>query len=153
MLLLVAGALLGAGAVSALTERHWLLLDGSDWQRFSGAEREAWTQGFLAGHAVGRLSDSAARDTLQSAAELARQRQEGTCPPVRLACLHRAARRLLPLGESPGAPLWRGLLNVHMELRRWLTDASGYRLPRRRYRRIGPYDPKLKCVGALAALA
>jgi hypothetical protein len=119
MLLLVAGALLGAGAVSALTERHWLLLDGSDWQRFSGAEREVWTQGFLAGHAVGRLPDSVARDTLASAAELARQRQDGTlalpfASPVYTARLGDYYRWENHLAH----PLWRGLLSVHAELRR-----------------------------------
>jgi hypothetical protein len=119
LLLLIAGALLGAGAVSALAERHWLLLDGSDWQRFSGAEREAWTQGFLAGHAVGRLPDAVERDTLASAAELARQRQEGTfalpfASPVYTARLGDYYR----WENHQGHPLWRGLLNVHAELRR-----------------------------------
>lgn len=119
MLLLVAGALLGAGAVSALTERHWLLLDGSDWQRFSGAEREVWTQGFLAGHAVGRLPDSVARDTLASAAELARQRQEGTLALPFASPVYTARLGDYYRWENHEAhPLWRGLLNVHAELRR-----------------------------------
>jgi hypothetical protein len=119
LLVLLAGALLGAGAVSALTERHWLLLDGSDWQRFSGAEREAWTQGFLAGHALGRLPDSVERDTLASAAELARQRQEGTFALPYASPVYTARLGDYYRWENHQAhPLWRGLLNVHAELRR-----------------------------------
>lgn len=119
LLLLLAGALLGAGAVSALSERHWLLLDGGDWQRFGGAEREAWTQGFLAGHAVGRLPDSTARDTLASAAELARQRQEGTLALPFASPVYTARLGDYYRWENHRAhPLWRGLLNVHAELRR-----------------------------------
>jgi hypothetical protein len=119
LLVLLAGALLGAGAVSALTERHWLLLDGSDWQRFSGAEREAWTQGFLAGHALGRLPDSVERDTLASAAELARQRQEGAFALPYASPVYTARLGDYYRWENHQAhPLWRGLLNVHAELRR-----------------------------------
>ena len=119
LLLVGAGVLLGAGAASAGTNRHWLLLDGRDWQRFSGAEREAWTQGFLAGHAVGRLPDSVARDSLAAAAELERQRQEGTfalpyASPVYTARLGDYYR----WENHQAQPLWRGLLNVHAELRR-----------------------------------
>jgi hypothetical protein len=119
LLLLLAGAFLGAGAASALADRHWLLLDGSDWQRFSGAEREAWTQGFLAGHAVGRLPDSVARDTLASAAELARQRQEGSFALPFASSVYTARLGDYYRWENHQAhPLWRGLLNVHAELRR-----------------------------------
>jgi hypothetical protein len=118
-MLLLAGALLGAGAASALGDRHWLLLDGRDWQRFSGAEREAWTQGFLAGHAVGRLPDSMARDTLASAAELERQRQEGTFALPYASPVYTARLGDYYRWENHQAhPLWRGLLNVHAELRR-----------------------------------
>ncbi|HEX5818409.1 MAG TPA: hypothetical protein VFY20_06015 [Gemmatimonadales bacterium] len=119
LLLLVAGALLGAGAASALTDRHWLLLDGSDWQRYSGAEREAWTQGFLAGHAVGRLPDSVSRDTVASAAELARRRQEGSFALPYASPVYTARLGDYYRWENHQAhPLWRGLLNVHAELRR-----------------------------------
>lgn len=119
LLLLVAGALLGAGAASALMDRHWLLLDGSDWQRYSGAEREAWTQGFLAGHAVGRLPDSVSRDSLASAAELARQRQEGSFALPYASPVYTARLGDYYRWENHQAhPLWRGLLNVHAELRR-----------------------------------
>jgi hypothetical protein len=119
LLLLVAGALLGAGAASARADRHWLLLDGGDWQRFSGAEREAWTQGFLAGHAVGRLPDSVAGDTLASAAELARQRQEGAFALPYASSVYTARLGDYYRWENHLAhPLWRGLLNVHAELRR-----------------------------------
>ena len=116
---LVVGAMLGAGAVAAHDGRHWLLLDGGDWQRFGGAEREAWTQGFLAGHAVGRLADSVARDTLAAAAVLERQRREGSFAlpfgsPVYTARLGDYYR-----WENHRAhPLWRGLLDVDAELRR-----------------------------------
>lgn len=117
--LLATGALLGASAASARADRHWLLLDGSDWQRFSGAEREAWTQGFLAGHAVGRLPDSVSRDTLASAAELARQRQEGTLALPYASPVYTARLGDYYRWENHQAhPLWRGLLNVHAELRR-----------------------------------
>lgn len=119
LLLVLAGALLGAGAASALADRHWLLLDGRDWQRFSNAEREAWTQGFLAGHAVGRLPDSVARDTLAAATTLERQRQEGSFAlpfgsPVYTARLGDYYR----WENHQAHPLWRGLLDVQAELRR-----------------------------------
>jgi hypothetical protein len=118
-LLLLAGALTGAGATSAIADRHWLLLDGGDWQRFGGVEREAWTQGFLAGHAVGRLPDSVARDTIASATELARQRQDGSFALPYASTVYTARLGDYYRWENHQAhPLWRGLLNVHAELRR-----------------------------------
>jgi hypothetical protein len=119
LLLLVAGALLGAGTARAAADRHWLLLDGGDWQRFSGAEREAWMQGFLAGHAVGRLPTAVERDTLAASAQLTRAREEGTLALPYAASVYTARLGDYYRWENHQAhPLWRGLLDVDSELRR-----------------------------------
>ena len=118
-LLLLAGVLLGTGFASAVADRHWLLLDGDDWQRFSAAEREAWTMGFLAGHAVGRLPDSVARDTLAAAARLAEQRRAGSFALPYGSPVYTARMGDYYRWENHRAhPLWRGLLDVNAELRR-----------------------------------
>jgi len=119
VLLLLAGALLGAGGVSARSDKHWLQLDGADWQRFGNAEREAWAQGFLAGHAVGRLPDSVARDTLAAAATLEHQRKEGSLALPFASSVYTARMGDYYRWDNHQAhPLWRGLLDVNGELRR-----------------------------------
>jgi hypothetical protein len=115
--LVLAGALAGAGGAAALADRHWIQLDGADWARFGAAEREAWAQGFLAGHAVGRLPAAVAADTLAAAAELERHRAAGDFALPYASHVYTARLGDYYRWENHGAhPLWRGMLDVSADL-------------------------------------
>ena len=60
----------------------------SDWGTMDAPQRVAWTQGFLAGRAVGQLPDSVARDTIAFAQDLTQLRQgAGSRFRTRLRCM------------------------------------------------------------------
>lgn len=115
--LVLAGVLLGAGVTAAASDRHFLQMDGADWARFGALEREAWAQGFLSGHAVGRLAEPVAADTLAAAAELERRRAAGE-----LALPYASHVYTARLGDyyrwenHQRLPLWRGMLDVSREM-------------------------------------
>jgi hypothetical protein len=107
----------GVGLLGAVQGRHWLALDGTDWTAMDAAERAAWTQGFLAGRALGQVSDSLANDTLALARELDRMRQSGAfafnfAPPL---YTNRLGDFYFWENHRP-LPLWRAMLDVNREL-------------------------------------
>jgi hypothetical protein len=64
MALLVAGVLTGAAWSRQDPRRHWLGVNGADWQRMKPDARLAYVEGFLAGAALGQAATSA-RDSAQ----------------------------------------------------------------------------------------
>lgn len=113
MLWLAAGAILGAGAVHGTQERGFLALDGRDWTRFSGTERVAWMQGFLAGQAVRGVPDSLHSDSSAFAAELERQRRAGEFRFAYAVPLYvnRLSDHYVWENHRP-QPLWRAMMEV-----------------------------------------
>jgi hypothetical protein len=115
---LLVGALVGAGAAWALAPRHWLELDGREWGEWSGTEREAWMQGYLAGHAVGRLPDSLARDSAAAVRILTGQRAAGGFSLPYASQVYTARLGDYYRWENHArTPLWRATLDVDAQLR------------------------------------
>ncbi len=115
----VAGSLLTAGFMSAWQDRSWFELDGSDWIAMEAPQRIAWTQGFLAGRAVGQVPDSVARDTIAFARDLTRLKQDRA-----LAFPYAASLYVSRMGDyyywenNRPHPLWWGMQDVNGELKR-----------------------------------
>ena len=117
---LLAGVVLTASILGARQqEKGYLALDGGDWVAMDAAKQVAWTQGFLAGRALGQLPESAALDTAQAARQLAQLKRDGA-----LAFPYAPTLYASRLGDyyhwdnhRPN-PLWRGMLDVNAELRR-----------------------------------
>lgn len=105
--------------MGARQDRSWFDLDGRDWGTMEAPQRVAWTQGFLAGRAVGQLPDSAASDTLRFTKELAQLRRDGA-----LAFPYAPSLYVSRMGDyyywenHRSHPLWRGMLDVNGELKR-----------------------------------
>ncbi len=118
MIGLVAGSLLTAGFMGARQDRTWFELDGRDWAAMDAPQRMAWTQGFLAGRAVGQLPDSAAQDTLAFAKELAGLRRSGLAFPYAPSLYLSRMGDYYYWDNHRPHPLWRAMLDVNRELRR-----------------------------------
>ena len=115
----VAGSLLTAGFIAGRQDRSWLDLDGRDWGTMDAPQRVAWTQGFLAGRALGQLPDSIARDTILSANALMGLKREGAlvfryAPPLYVSRMG----DYYHWDNHVTHPLWRGMLDVNEELKR-----------------------------------
>ena len=119
MIGLVAGSLLTAGFMGARQDRSWLDLDGRDWGTMDAPQRVAWTQGFVAGRAVGQLPDSVARDTLLFATLLSSLKREGglVFPYAPSLYVSRMGDYYYWENHRPH-PLWRAMLDVNGELKR-----------------------------------
>lgn len=115
---LVAGSLLTAGLMSARQERSLFDLDGRDWGTMDAAQRVAWTQGFLAGRALGQLPDSAGRDTLAFAKELGQLRRGGLAFPYAPSLYVSRMGDYYYWENHRPHPLWRAMLDVNAELKR-----------------------------------
>jgi len=113
---LLAGALLASGTAWAVAPRHWLELDGAEWSDWSGAEREAWMQGYLAGHAVGRLPTEA-RDPASASRILEEQRAAGSFTLPYASQVYTARLGDYYRWENHARiPLWRAALEVNAQL-------------------------------------
>jgi len=114
----VAGSMLTAGFMAARQDRSWFELDGHDWVAMDAPQRVAWTQGFLAGRAVGQVPDSAARDTTLFVQDLTQLRR-GT-----LAFPYAASLYVSRMGDyyywenQRPHPLWWAMQDVNGELKR-----------------------------------
>lgn len=117
---LLAGVVLTVSVLGARQqEKGYLTLDGSDWAAMDAGKQVAWTQGFLAGRALGQLPESVAVDTTQAAQQLAQLKKGGALVFPYAPSLY--ASRLGDYyhwdNHRPN-PLWRGMLDVNAELRR-----------------------------------
>jgi hypothetical protein len=116
---LVLGVLLTAGFAAARQDRTWLELDGGDWAAMDAAQRMAWSQGFLAGRAVGQLPDSLVADTTAFAAALTGLRRGGTLAFPFAASLYVSRMGDYYYWENHRPhPLWRAMLDVNAGLKR-----------------------------------
>jgi hypothetical protein len=115
---LVAGSLLTAGYLGARQDRSLFDLDGRDWATMEAQQKVAWTQGFLAGRALGQLPDSAARDTLVFAKELAQLRRGGLAFPYAPSLYVSRMGDYYYWENHRPHPLWRAMLDVNAELKR-----------------------------------
>ena len=61
---IVVGVLTGAAWSRQAPPRHWLGVNGADWQRMNPDVRLAYVEGFLAGAALGQAA-AGARDSTQ----------------------------------------------------------------------------------------
>ena len=115
----MAGSLLTAGIMRAGQDRSWFDLDGRDWAAMDAPQRVAWTQGFLAGRAVGQLPDSAVGDTLAFAKALTGLRRENglTFPYAHSLYVSRMGDYYYWENHRPHS-LWRAMLDVNAELKR-----------------------------------
>lgn len=115
----MAGSLLTAGIMRAGQDRSWFDLEGRDWAAMDAPQRVAWTQGFLAGRAVGQLPDSAVGDTLAFAKALTGLRRENglTFPYAHSLYVSRMGDYYYWENHRPH-PLWRAMLDVNAELKR-----------------------------------
>lgn len=117
---LLAGVVLTASVLGAREQdKGYLVLDGNDWVGMDAGKQVAWTQGFLAGRALGQLPDSLAADTAQAAQRLAQLKRDGALVFPYAPSLY--ASRMgdyYHWDNHRPAPLWRGMLNVNAELRR-----------------------------------
>lgn len=114
--MLLAGAVLAAGTSWAIAPRHWLELDGAEWGAWSGSEREAWMQGYLAGHAVGRLP-AEARDSASASRILGEQRAVGAFALPFASQVYTARLGDFYRWENHArTPLWRAALEVNAQL-------------------------------------
>lgn len=115
---LIAGSVLTVGLLGARQDRSLFDLDGGDWGAMEARQRMAWTQGFLAGRALGQLPDSAAQDTILLAQELARLRRGGLAFPYAPSLyVSRMGDYYYWENHRPN-PLWRAMLDVNGELKR-----------------------------------
>ena len=105
--------------MTARQEKSWFELNGSDWIAMDAPQRVAWTQGFLAGRAVGQVPDSVARDSIAFAQELTQLRQGRG-----LAFPYAAPLYVSRMGDyyywenHRQHPLWWGMQDVNGELKR-----------------------------------
>ena len=113
------GSFLTAGYMSARQDRTWFELDGRDWIAMDAPQRVAWTQGFLAGRAVGQVPDSVARDTIAFAQGLNQLRRGGALvfPYAPSLYVSRMGDYYYWENQRPH-PLWRAMLDVNGELKR-----------------------------------
>ena len=74
--LLVLGALSGAAWSRQAPPRHWLHVNGADWQRMDPAVRTAYVEGFLAGAALGQAA-AGARDSTDVRRAMERLSRDG----------------------------------------------------------------------------
>jgi hypothetical protein len=115
----VTGSLLTAGFLGARQDRSWLELDGRDWAAMGATQRMAWTQGFLAGRAVGQVPDSLSRDTTAFSQDLTQLRRRG-----RLAFAYAPSLYVSLMGDyyywenNRPHQLWRAMLDVNDEAMR-----------------------------------
>jgi hypothetical protein len=113
------GSFLTAGYMSARQDRTWFELDGRDWIAMDAPQRVAWTQGFLAGRAVGQVPDSVARDTIAFAQDLNQLRRGGA-----LAFPYAPSLYVSRMGDyyywenHRSHPLWWAMQDVNGELKR-----------------------------------
>jgi hypothetical protein len=121
--LILAGVLGASAWLGQEPDRHWLGLNGSDWQRMGPDARVAYINGFLAGAAVSQAAVGA-RDTADVGASLQRLRQSGQLRFPYSANVY--ASRLndfywwknhLPL------PTWSAFLEVNTTLGRPISDS------------------------------
>jgi len=114
-----AGSFLTAGYMSARQDRTWFELDGRDWIAMEAPQRVAWTQGFLAGRAVGQLPDSVARDTIALVQGLNQLRRGGALAFPYAPSLYASRMSDYYYWENhrPHA-LWWAMLDVNGELKR-----------------------------------
>jgi hypothetical protein len=112
-----AGFLLGAtGALAFQGILPWSRVGWNEWQKYTPESRQAWTDGFLAGAALGQAPDSVFSDSMRLA-----QWMTG-----------RADGRRFPFGSNiylarlqdwyywenhRGAPVWQGIISVNGGLR------------------------------------
>jgi hypothetical protein len=114
----VLGSLLTAGFISARQDRSWFDMDGRDWGTMDAPQRVAWTQGFLAGRAVGQLPDSLARDTTAFAHDLTQLRRSGLAFPYAPSLYVSRMGDFYFWENHRPHPLWRAMLDVNAELKR-----------------------------------
>ncbi len=76
LIVLVAGVLTGAAWSRQDSPRHWLGVNGSDWQRMEPKVRLAYVEGFLAGAALSQAA-AGARDSAEVRQTLERLTSEG----------------------------------------------------------------------------
>ena len=116
---MLAGSLLTAGFMGARQDRSWFELDGRDWGTMEAPQRVAWTQGFLAGRAVGQVSDSVASDTLAFARDLTQLRRgDGLAFPYAASLYVSRMGDYYYWENHRPHPLWRAMTDVNTELRR-----------------------------------
>jgi len=116
---MVAGSFLTAGFLDARQDRSWFELNGRDWGSMAAPQRVAWTEGFLAGRAVGQLPDSVAADTLAFTEELTSLRRANGLVFPYAASLYVSRMGDYYYWENHRPhPLWRAMLDVNMELKR-----------------------------------
>jgi hypothetical protein len=110
---IAAGFLLGAtSAVAFQGILPWSRVGWNEWQHYTPESRQAWTDGFLAGAALGQAPDSVFTDTTRLTAWMT----------------GRPAGRRFPFGSNiylarlqdwyywenhHGAPLWQGIVSVN----------------------------------------
>ena len=76
MVLVAAGALVGAAWSRQTSPRHWLGVNGADWRRMEPDVRLAYVEGFLAGAALGQAA-AGARDSTEVRRDMDKLSQEG----------------------------------------------------------------------------
>jgi hypothetical protein len=123
-LVVVSGTVLAARAWSGQSpERHWLEVNGNDWQRMDPAARLAYIEGFLAGAALSQAANRA-RDSIEVRAGLERLRQSGRFRFPFAANVYASRmsdyywwKNHLPL------PTWYAFLEVNTTLGRPISDS------------------------------
>jgi hypothetical protein len=76
LVLVAAGALVGAAWSRQVSPRHWLGVNGADWRRMDPDVRLAYVEGFLAGAALGQAA-AGARDSTEVRLAIHRLNKEG----------------------------------------------------------------------------
>jgi hypothetical protein len=76
LVLVAAGVLAGAAWSRQASPRHWLGVNGADWQRMEPDVRLAYVEGFLAGAALGQAA-AGARDSAEVRRAMEKLSQEG----------------------------------------------------------------------------
>jgi hypothetical protein len=105
--------------MAARQDKSWLELDGGDWIAMEAPQRVAWTQGFLAGRALGQVPDSVTRDTMRLTQELTQLRRGGALAFPYAAPLYVSRMGDYYYWENHRLhPLWWAMQDVNGELKR-----------------------------------
>ena len=110
---IAAGFVLGAGsAVAVQGILPWSRVGWTEWQKYSPESRQAWTDGFLAGAALGQAPDTIFADSTRLAAWMT-GRPAGRRFPYGSNLYQARLQDWYYWENHRGAPVWRGITTVN----------------------------------------
>jgi hypothetical protein len=120
--MLVVGALAGSAWSRQDPNRHWLGVNGADWQKMKPDARLAYVEGFLAGAALGQAA-TGARDSAQVRMAIEKlSRDDGLRVPYGANVYSSRISDFYWWKDHVPLPTWHAFLEVNANLGRPVAD-------------------------------